>query len=549
MNNAMKRSILPLVIFLALSWYLFFFRLDAMGLTDPDETFYAQTAKEMLSRNEWMTPHIFGKPQFEKPIFFYWLVELSFKVFGVNETAARLPSAVFGMIGIAATYFLGRLLFNKRTGLIAAVMLATSVEYVILSRACVTDMTLFSLMLLGVLFFFYGHIRDKRYSYFLSAAFFALAVLTKGPIAAMLPGLAFVLYFAFTRDWKSLSKIPFLAMAAVFIAVAAPWYLAMYRAHGNVFIDAFFGFQNIVRFTQSEHKIGSGVWYNIPILLGGFFPWSVFLPFGLWLAFKKVVIRDPLPSNYDSRKGLIFVLAWFFSIFLFFTISSTKLPTYIFPCFVAAALISAVSWDEFLKDRPSRPAEKWVAGACYALVVIIILGIAGGSLYLSGHYSPLLKSLTVPYSILLFGMLMSLVAILNGKKLWTFMLIAYAILLFLYPVSKLVLPELEKFETSKILAAKLTALMSPGDWLGSEDRYMEGLTFYTGHIPQDLDNCSNIANLFSSKDRVWCVLKDRGNIQFSAIGAYIAYRLGRMIIVTNKLPGDGKYPAGRGIIR
>ena len=538
----MKRPILPVIIFLALSWYLFFFRLDAMGLTDPDETFYAQTAKEMISKNEWLTPQIFGKPQFEKPVFFYWLVEISFKAFGVNETAARLPSAVFGMIGIAATYFLGSLLFNRRTGLLAAVMLATSVEYVILSRACVTDMTLFSLMLLGALFFFYGHLKERRYAYLLSAAFFALAVLTKGPIAVMLPALALLLYFVFTKDWKSFTKIPFLGMAVVFIAVAAPWYLAMYKIHGNVFIDAFFGFQNIVRFTQSEHKIGSQVWYNIPILLGGFFPWSVFLPFGLWLAFKKAMARD-------SQKGYIFALTWLFSIFLFFTVSSTKLPTYIFPCFVAAALIAAASWDEFLKDRPSNAAGKWVGGACYALVVIVIAGIAGASAYLSGHYPSILKSLMIPYSMLLFGILLSLVAILNGKKLWAFILIAYAIVIFLYPVSKLVLPELGKFETSKIIAAKLATLMTPGEKLGSEDRYMEGLTFYTGYIPQNLGNYDNMVSFLSSKDRVWCVLKDRNNIQFKGIDAYAVYKLGKMVIITNKLSEDEKLMANRGGVK
>ena len=548
MINIMKRPILPVIIFLALSWYLFFFRLDAMGLTDPDETFYAQTAKEMLSKNEWLVPHIFGKPQFEKPVFFYWLVEISFKAFGVNETAARLPSAVFGMIGIAATYFLGSLLFNKRTGLLGAIMLATSVEYIILSRACVTDMTLFSLMLLGALFFFYGHLKDRLYAYLLSAAFFALAVLTKGPIAVMLPGLALILYFVFIRDWKSFTKIPFLRMTAVFIAVAAPWYLAMYKVHGNVFIDAFFGFQNIIRFTQSEHKIGSQVWYNIPILLGGFFPWSVFLPFGLWSAIKKVTSGQS-PVTGDQRKGHVFALTWFFSIFLFFTVSSTKLPTYIFPCFVAATLIAAASWDEFLKVRPSQMTEKWVRGACYALVVIVILGIAGASIYLSGHYPTLLTSLVIPFSILLFGILMSLVAILNGKKLWTFMLIAYAILIFLYPASKLALPELEKFETSKAVAVKLNALMSPGERLGSEDRYMEGLTFYTGHIPENLGNSDNMANFLNSNDRVWCLLKDRNNIEFSALGAYVVYRFGKMVILTNKLPESEKYPIERGGVK
>jgi len=544
MDKLIKGPILPLVIFLALSWYLFFFRLDGMSLTDPDETFYAQTAKEMLARNEWLTPHIFGKPQFEKPIFFYWLVELSFKAFGTNEMAARLPSAIFGTIGIIATYLLGGLLLNKRTGLLAAAMLATCVEYIILARACVTDMTLFSLMLLGVLFFFYGHLKDRRYAYLISAAFFALAVLTKGPVAVMLPALAFVLYFVFTKDWKSLAKIPFLGMAAVFAAVALPWYLVMYKIHGNVFIDAFFGFQNITRFIQPEHKTGSEIYYNIPIILGGFFPWSVFLPFGLWYAFKKAF--DARQEDPRRRNGMIFILVWFFSIFLFFTVSSTKLPTYIFPCFVSAALIAAASWDDFLKDPPSEQANKWVKGACYALAAIVVLGIAGVSIYLSGHYPLVLKSLIIPYSMLLFGILMSLVAILNRKKLWTFMLIAYAVLLFLYPFSRLVVPKIEELETSKAIAVKLNTLMSPDEKIGSEDRYIEGLTFYTDHIPRDLGKYDDMVDFLGSKDRVWCVLKEKNYMQFNALDIYVVYKFGKRAILTNILPSDGKYIEKRG---
>jgi len=544
MDNLSKKPILPVIIFLALSWYLFFFRIDALGLTDPDETFYAQTAKEMLAKNEWLTPHIFGKPQFEKPIFFYWLVEISFKAFGVNETASRLPSAVFGMIGVAATYFLGRLLFNKRAGLIAAVMLATSAEYVVLSRACITDMTLFSLMLLGILFFFYGYLKGKKYSYLLSAAFFALAVLTKGPVAVMLPGLALLLYFVFTKDWKLFTKIPFVSMAVVFIAVAAPWYLAMYKVHGSAFTDAFFGFQNITRFTQSEHRIGSGIYYNIPVILGGFLPWSVFLPFGLWYSFKKALSAKP--EDAIERNGMIFILVWFFSIFLFFTASSTKLPTYIFPCFVSAALISAVSWDDFLKVLPSRDTAIWVKGACYALFAMIPIGIVGSSIYLGGHYPSILKNMTVPYAMLLFGILMSFAAMLNGKRVWTFVLIAYAVLLFLYPVTKLILPEVSRFETSKTIAAKLGTLMSPNERLATEDRYMEGLTFYTGRVPISLSNYNDMVDFLSSKPRVWWVLKDRKNAQINALDMYVVYRLGKKMIATNILPADGKYLEKKG---
>ncbi|MCX5679428.1 MAG: hypothetical protein NTZ95_01980 [Candidatus Omnitrophica bacterium] len=316
---------------------------------------------------------------------------------------------------------------------------------------------------------------------------------------------------------------------------------------GNAFIDAFFGFQNITRFTQSEHKIGSQVYYNIPILLGGFFPWSVFLPFGLWCSFKKV-FNAKLPDRRE-RNGMIFILVWLFSIFLFFTISSTKLPTYIFPCFVSAALISGASWDDFLRSRPSERTEKWVKGSYYALIVIVVLGIAGASIYLSGHYPSILKSLILPYSMLLFGIAMSLVAFLSGKKLWTFILIAYAMLLFLYPVSKLVLPELGEFETSKTVAAKLAALMSPGERLGSEDRYIEGLAFYTGHISQDLGNYDDMVNFLGSKDHVWCVLKEKNYIQFNALDTYVVYKLGKRAILTNILPADGKYMMKRGKIK
>ncbi len=429
-------------------------------------------------------------------------------------------------------------------------MLATSVEYVMLSRACVTDMTLFTLMLLGALFFLYGHIKDKGYSYLLSAAFFALAVLTKGPIAVMLPGLAFILYFILTKDWKSFTKIPFLGMAAVFIAVAAPWYIAMYKVHGSAFIDAFFGFQNVTRFMQAEHKIGSQVYYNIPILLGGFFPWSVFLPFGLWHAWKKA--RHS--AAHEERRGYIFALIWFFSIFLFFTASSTKLPTYIFPCFLAAAFLAAAGIDDFLGPKPSEQVRRNIRGAYYSLMVIVVLGITGAGIYLSGHYPSILKSLIVPCAMLLLGFAMSLAAFIQRKKLWAIALIAYAMILFMYPITKLVLPELDGFETSKIVGAKLNAMMSPGERVGSESRYMEGIAFYTGRIPQNLDKHGDMVNFLAAKDRVWGVLKEKNHIQLYTLDdlplyeqdTYMVYKLGKRAIVTNKMPADGRYLVRRG---
>lgn len=116
MNKIFEKPVLFLLILTFLCGYLFFLGSGRMALTDPDETFYAQTAKEMVVRHEWATPYLYGKPQFEKPIMFYWLVEASYGIFGVNEFAARFPSAVFGLLGVIAMYFLGALLLVKEQG-------------------------------------------------------------------------------------------------------------------------------------------------------------------------------------------------------------------------------------------------------------------------------------------------------------------------------------------------------------------------------------------------------------------------------------------------
>src|SRR3989338_7996174 len=135
MEKLAKNTTLSIILLSLVALYIFFFQLGDIGLTDPDETFYGQTAKEMLNRKEWSTPYLYDKPQFEKPILFYWLLKASFSIFGVNEFAARLPSAVLGLIGIIAIYLLGSSLFNKRVGLFSSLILATNVEYIVLSRA------------------------------------------------------------------------------------------------------------------------------------------------------------------------------------------------------------------------------------------------------------------------------------------------------------------------------------------------------------------------------------------------------------------------------
>jgi hypothetical protein len=546
MDKIFNRPAISITVLFVLCVYLFGLQLGGLALTDPDETFYAQTAKEMLAKDEWITPHLYGKPQFEKPILFYWLVEASFRVFGVSEFAARLPSAVFGFIGVVAMYLLGSLLFSRRAGFLSAAALAANVEYIILSRACVTDMVLATFMLIGFLFFFYGQIRDKTGWYLFSSAAFALATLTKGPVAILLAGAIIVPYFFITGEWRKARPAALLWSVAVFAAVSLPWYLAAYKAHGKAFLDAFFGFQNITRFTVSEHKIGSQFYYNIPIVLGGLFPWSIFLGAGFWYAFKNAFSRD----DSRKRKNLIFILLWFFVIFIFFSISSTKLPTYVFPSFAALALIVGLVWDEFLGNSAAAPIRRWMFGSYYFLLVAIAAGLIGLYLGLKEHYPNLLAASAVPALFLGAGLLSSYIALVKGKHPGAFFLIVFSVMVFLGLFGASMIPEIEKLETSKEIALKLKGMMGPDEAIGSESNYRAGVTFYTGKFASDLDKHENLVRfLMQDEKRVWAVLKDKNHRElyeldtkpFCTKPSYMVYKLGKRGIVTNMAPDDGVY--------
>lgn len=551
MNRITERPALAMSALLVLCAFLFFFRLGGMALTDPDETFYAQTAKEMLNKGEWHTPYLYGEPQFEKPIMIYWLIEASYKFLGVNETAARLPSAVMGLLGVIGMYLLGRLLFGAKAGFLSALILATNVEYVILSRACITDMTLTVFMLFGIFFFLYGYIKEKGYFCILSSAMFGLAVLTKGPIAIILPAIAFLFFIVFAGGGiAKLKKIPFALAFLAFVLVAGPWYLIAYKLHGKEFIDAFFGFHNVTRFMQSEHKIGSQVYYNIPVILAGFFPWSVFLPFGFWHIVGK--IRNTQHTIHNTRNGCIFAAIWFLVFFIFFTASSTKLPTYVFPCFISLALIVGILWNDFLeRTKVARSVDIGMKVSYYLLALGVLAGAIGVSLYLKHRENMpgMLSTAAASGAFLVLGFVITTIAFIRKRYTAAFFLIVASLAVFLVPLDLLVLPQVERYETSKDVAKRLKMLMKPGERLGAQSNYLPGLAFYADKFAVNMDPHHVFINFLNSDKRVWCVIKEKNHngVYDPLINdeyvqpSYLIYKAGKRSIITNEVPEDGVY--------
>ncbi len=338
---------------------IIFSNLGGIPLLDPDEPVYAETPKEMITFNEFVSPRIYGEYWYDKPPMYYWLVAASYKVFGISEFSARFPSAFLGVLCTLVVYFAGRRLFNERAGIVGALVLTTSIEFFYLGKAAVTDMTLLLFLSLSLLAFI-----DKKYywAYF----FAALATVTKGPIGLLFPGAIVFSYILVTRNWALLKAMSIPSGLVLYALVALPWYIAMYQIHGNPFIETFLGFHNMTRFTSPEHPEGVLWYYYIPVLMVGFFPWTAIMFQSMWASLRK--------SKKDFSV-LVFLNCWAVVIFMFFTFSQTKLVSYILPMYPPLAMIVGWYIDRLWTQKHENSNASWGI-----LLLILSVLFTGGML-------------------------------------------------------------------------------------------------------------------------------------------------------------------------
>ena len=244
-----------------LALVLCFFGNAMVMVTDPVESNYVLTAKEMLASGDYLSPRIFGNYWYDKPIFFYWELLASFSLFGITDFAARFFPALFGVLGILLTYGFTEHIYDKKTGFTAALVLLTSLEYFYISKAVITDMTLFVAFSATLICFYIAYSEGKPIFYYLAYICSAIAVLTKGPVGLVQPGLIIILFLAWRHDLKALfTKIKLFSGLLLFIIIAGIWYGPLYLMHGRDFILNFLVVHNVLRATQSEHP-NFDVWY------------------------------------------------------------------------------------------------------------------------------------------------------------------------------------------------------------------------------------------------------------------------------------------------
>jgi 4-amino-4-deoxy-L-arabinose transferase-like glycosyltransferase len=318
--------------------FFFLWQLSAFGLIGADEPRYAQVAREMLDRNDWVTPTLSGTAWLEKPPLYYWQAIIAFKIFGVSDWAARLPSAIDGSVMVFALYgFLRR--FRAGPALDSGLILVSSAAAIGFARAASTDMPLAAMFTMALLCWWAWYESGSRGFLVGFYVFLGLATLAKGPVAVFLAASIIAIFAVTQRSWRTLITSLWVPGVLSFIVVAAPWYVLV-QLRNPQFFRVFILEHNLARFGTNVFHHPEPFWYYIPVALLGWLPWAVFVVMGVIWTVRKMREPDADPLN-------LFLLIWMITVVTFFSMSKSKLPGYILPGIPPGVLLLT----NYLRDR------------------------------------------------------------------------------------------------------------------------------------------------------------------------------------------------------
>jgi 4-amino-4-deoxy-L-arabinose transferase-like glycosyltransferase len=315
---------------------LWFGGLGYLDLTHPDEGRYSEISREMVSTGDWVTPRLNGLKYFEKPPLQYWATAAAFKAFGESEFVARLWVGLCGFATVILVHGTALRLWGARTADYAGVTCASMMWIMGMSHIVTLDMCLTFFMTLSLCGFLRaqhdGATRGetRRWMWIVWAGM-AGALLTKGLIGVVLPGAALFLYSAICRDWRPWARLRWFSGLPIFAVLSVPWHVLVARRNPE-WADFYFIHEHLDRFLTTEHHRVGAWYYFLPLLVAGLLPWATLLP--------QIVRRGWLPDTTRFQTNR-FLLIWSVFIFVFFSISGSKLPSYILPIFPALALLLA----------------------------------------------------------------------------------------------------------------------------------------------------------------------------------------------------------------
>jgi len=331
--------IVPLILFAGL--------LPFMPLMEPDESRYSDIPAMMNRTGDYVTPKLHHAVYLEKPPLAYWATAFFFKLFGENEFSSRLFGGLSAWGCVILAFFMGRRLRDEKTGLYAAAILSTFLFHFVLARINILDMplTLFvSLAIWACYLFLESGARKWLYLAYFACA---LAFLTKGLIGLVFPFAISGLLLAWQRRWRDIPRLLSPVGLIIFFAVSLPWLIMVQKANPD-FFRFFFIQEHFLRYTTKMHGRDNTVFYFLPVVIFGTLPWSAFI----WRAKEKADVRW---RDLYSRSGMGILLIWILFVFLFYSVSSSKLVPYAGPIFIPAAVLFARVFCEAGEEKTAVP--------------------------------------------------------------------------------------------------------------------------------------------------------------------------------------------------
>ena len=539
----------PLIFLILFSLFLFFFPFNNnRPLWEPDEGMHAQVSKEILETGDWITPRFNGEKFFDKPILHYWLVSLSFLFLGVNELAARLPAAILGLGGVLVVFYLGKYLYNRETGFLAGIILATTGIYLALSQSVVHDIGLSFFISLSLLCFYLFYLKEERSNTCLLLLYLSMGfgVLAKGPIGFLLPMGIIILFLLLVGKIGQLKELVTRQGILIFFAISLPWYILVTLKNPEFFSHFFFK-QNLGRFFSPPLGDSQPSYYYIPLVAISFIPWTYYLPNAL-IAQVTTIIK----SRDKERRASLFIILWLGVIFLFFSLAKAKQWPYLLPLYPALALMLGRFWYNylFMAVPAGNNLNKGIRLSSWLLLISYLPAPLFLLIYL--HYHPLPY---IPQPLLIQTIIISLLALISTGASHIFFLIKdkkkglFLINLIFILVTTLIFiyygfPIVSQSKSVKRVAIKLGQLVPAGEKIVFYKHLRESAIFYSGRQGRVIESKEELRQYLASKEQVYCLInkKDYEKVRdYIADFGFIVDQEGKAILISNRkslqLPG------------
>lgn len=479
-----KEDIPLLIGLVSLGLFLSLFYAWNIPLIDPDEPRYAATARDMILNGNWVVPYFNGAPRINKPPLFYWTIVICYKIFGIHELSARLPSALAATGTVIITYVWGKRLGDRKDGFWAGIVLMSSPLFFFISHFCITDMLLNFFICASLYLFFieYNEINKSNGRRLLLYCFLAMVFLVKGPVGILLFILITICFLIWIRDFQYIKRLWYLPGFLLFISIICAWGVPFWISLGTKQIFTLFSNETPGRF-MSGYAHPQPLYYYMPITIIGFFPWSLFVFVPLIHLLRK---RKSIPS--EEKKPAYFFCSWFICTLAFFSASHSKLITYILPISPSVALLTLLFF------RWEKESKLWKE---YRWMLRLVLGLS--MLFLVGAIFTMPKWLPVKYgfslyhiiilAVILFpGMLISFLTISFGGHLFQLRKIfCFTNSIFLLIVIVFLSKYIGIFRSTKDIVEK-SSLDKMADYtLLSYPRLIPSLVFYSGKVVKEIE--------------------------------------------------------------